>query len=282
METTTSPLEHTPTHGDPEIGAMPYGVPWPGLERADVDPNEVSSGWTFQQWLTHQPGKLERFLRKTSYLWDFFFRMRWYGIENEPQTGPFLFLGNHSSFLDGIWQVRPLKRRVRFMAKSTAFDNKALRAFMIAGGGFPVRRGTGDNYSLELTRRYLEQGDPVGIYMEGTRYRDEDALGKPRSGAARLALEMRVPMFPVVTYGGKPRTTRGKRFKMGGTPKITTLYGEPFDFTTLEPTRENIAYVREAVWAESRRLYDLARELNNTGRPRDWKIPPRERVAGER
>jgi 1-acyl-sn-glycerol-3-phosphate acyltransferase len=133
---------------------------------------------------------------------------------------------------------------------------------MRGGGGFPVRRGTGDVFAMELARRLLRAGRPVVVYPEGTRFRKSAELGPAKRGFARLALELEAPIVPAATWGVKSREVYGRsRWRR---PRATTVYGEPISYEGLEPTRENIDRVRDEVWARVHELYEQARALDAT------------------
>jgi 1-acyl-sn-glycerol-3-phosphate acyltransferase len=68
-------------------------------------------------------------------------------------------------------------------------------------GAFPVRRGEADAEALETTREILRTGGVVVMFPEGTRVENVDALGSPRHGAGRIALETGVPIIPAAISG---------------------------------------------------------------------------------
>jgi 1-acyl-sn-glycerol-3-phosphate acyltransferase len=140
------------------------------------------------------------------------------------------------------------------------FDLPVVRAVMRGGGGFPVRRGAGDVFAMELARRLLRAGRPVVVYPEGTRFRATADLGPAKRGFARLALELGVPVVPAATWGVKSREVYGRsRWRR---PRTTTVYGEPISFAGMEPTLENIDRVRDEVWGRVHELYEQARSLD--------------------
>lgn len=210
----------------------------------------------------------------TERIWDWAFRLRSYGQEHIPESGAFVFVPNHASYLDPFLQVRGQRRLVRFMAKAQLFDLPLIRSIVKSGGGFPVRRGAGDQFAMTLAHRLLEDGQPVCVYAEGTRFRTDAELGPSRSGAARLALSARVPVVPVASWGNKPRAARGESWWPPRLPRVTTLYGPVMHFEHLDETPENVAFVRDAIWREVHRLHDLARELTSRRRrPRTFAVP---------
>ncbi|MCW2924075.1 MAG: 1-acyl-sn-glycerol-3-phosphate acyltransferase [Thermoleophilia bacterium] len=212
------------------------------------------------QWLPLDPRGDRPFRILTSWYWDLVYRLRAYGAEHVPAEGPFLLVPNHSSYTDPFLQVRPQPRTVRFMAKGSLFEYPVVRRIMKAGGAFPVQRGRGDAFAIELSRRILADGQPLVVYPEGTRFRRSLELGPPKRGAARLALEARVPVVPAATWGVKARELYGRpRWRR---PRATVVYGEPMDFTHLEPTPENVDLVRDEIWAKVTELYERARQLD--------------------
>lgn len=240
---------------------------------------QASAEQTFDEaeirsWLAVDAGRNDRIFRVlTVPVWDFIFRLRSYGSEHVPRQGAFLFCANHSSYLDPFLQARGQSRVFRFMTKAQAFDWPVVGRVVRAGGGFPVRRGSGDAFAITLARRMLADGQAVVVYPEGTRYRRDDELGTPRRGAARLALETRVLVVPAATHGAKPRRARGRRGFPWRLPRVTTVYGRPMDFSHLENTPENVDLVRDQIWEEVQRLYALARHTNQLRRrPRSIQI----------
>lgn len=230
------------------------------MARTDTAPRPTYTDADYRPWIDYETGRFDRLLRiLTVWLWDHLYRLRVEGAEHIPESGAFLLVPNHSSYADPFLQARPQRRHLRFMAKSTMFQYPVVRSFMKAGGGFPVRRGQGDVFAMELARRLLDAGRPVVVYPEGTRYRSSLALGPAKRGAARLALEARVPVVPAATWGVKRRELYDRSWWRR--PKTAIVYGEPMDFSHLEPTPENVERVRDEVWARVHELYERARVL---------------------
>ena len=124
------------------------------------------------------------------------------GEENIPAEGPAVVAANHPSYLDPILLSVRVKRPIRFMAWDALFKVPVLGALMRAFGAFPVdvRPGHGRE-AFARAKALIEQGEVVGLFLEGKRSRTgwmEPAL---REGAARLAWETHAPLVPATIAG---------------------------------------------------------------------------------
>jgi 1-acyl-sn-glycerol-3-phosphate acyltransferase len=133
------------------------------------------------------------------------FRLRARGRENLPVTGGYVLACNHISNLDP-WPVGlPLwpRRWLRFMAKSELYWWPA-KYLLDGAGAFPVHRGLGDVEAVETAVRLARDGNVVVMFPEGTRRSKglvKKHVARPRSGAARIALEAGVPLVPCAVAG---------------------------------------------------------------------------------
>jgi 1-acyl-sn-glycerol-3-phosphate acyltransferase len=133
------------------------------------------------------------------------FRLRAHGRANLPASGGYVLACNHISNLDP-WPVGlPLwpRRWLRFMAKAELYWWPA--TYVLDGvGAFPVHRGLADVEAVETAVQLAQEGHVVVMFPEGTR-REKGLVKKhqarPRSGAARIALEAGVPLVPCAVAG---------------------------------------------------------------------------------
>jgi 1-acyl-sn-glycerol-3-phosphate acyltransferase len=214
----------------------------------------------YEPWITHDNSTFVRVVRLlTSWFWDHVYRLEAHGVERLPEAGAFVMTPNHSSYADPFIHVRPIKRLVRFMAKASMFEYPVMRSFMKGGGAFPVRRGKGDVFAMELARRLLRAGEPVVVYPEGTRFRRSFELGPAKRGAFRLALETGVPVVPAASWGVKDRSLYGRR--RWQRPRTVVVYGEPIDTSAFPDTPEGVDALRDTAWSRVQELYDEARVL---------------------
>ncbi|HEY3542866.1 MAG TPA: lysophospholipid acyltransferase family protein [Gaiellaceae bacterium] len=183
------------------------------------------------------------------------YRLSARGLENLPAEGGFVLACNHVSSFDPWPLGIPLwpKRFLRFMAKSELYW-WPLTYVLNGAGAFPVRRGQRDTEAIETAVALVREGHVVAMFPEGTR-RTKGLVKKfearPRSGAARIALEGGVPLVPAAVTG----TDGLLRFR-----KLRIAYGPPVDLDDLR--NEDVANVaHEATDRLMARILELEASL---------------------
>lgn len=152
-------------------------------------------------------------------LWKF----ELHGFDQLPETGPAILCANHVSFLDSAFLIIQAPRNISFVGKSEYLDSWKTRKLFPALGMIPIDRGGGEksNIALDAAEQVLHRGELFGIFPEGTRSRD-GMLYKGKTGAARLALKIGCPIFPVGIVGTKEiQPPDAKLPKLGGHVSIT-------------------------------------------------------------
>jgi 1-acyl-sn-glycerol-3-phosphate acyltransferase len=156
------------------------------------------------------------------------YRLRARGLESLPREGGYVLACNHVSNFDP-WAIGvPLwpKRFLRFMAKSELYW-WPLSLLLNRVGAFPVRRGQQDAEAIATAVRLAQEGNVVAMFPEGTR-RTKGLVkrfeARPRSGAARIALEAGVPLVPVAVKG------TDKLARLG---RLSVAYGAPVEIDDL-------------------------------------------------
>lgn len=131
-------------------------------------------------------------------LWD----VEMSGYDGLPVDGPAILCANHISFFDSALLALTLPRNISFVGKAEYMDSWKTKYVFPAMGMIPIDRSGGEksNAALDTAREVLERGELFGIYPEGTRSRTGD-LYKGRTGAARLALAVGCPIYPVGIVG---------------------------------------------------------------------------------
>lgn len=175
------------------------------------------------------------------------------GRRNIPKTGGAILASNHLSFADSIFLPLMIDRPVSFLAKSDYFTGKGVKGFLTriffkGTGQLPIDRsgGKASEASLNTGLRVLGRGDLLGIYPEGTRSPD-GTLYRGRTGIARMALESKVPVIPVIMVDTDTMMPIGQR--MPRVVRVGVVIGEPIDFSRFEGM-ESDRYILRSVTDE--------------------------------
>jgi 1-acyl-sn-glycerol-3-phosphate acyltransferase len=182
------------------------------------------------------------------------YRLEARGLENLPEGG-YVLAANHISNFDPWPLGVPLwpKRWLRFMAKSELYW-WPMKLVVDGAGAFPVNRGRADTAAIATAVELARDGNIVTMFPEGTR-RAKGLVKKfearPRSGAARIALDAGVPLVPAAVKG----TDHLLRFG-----KLKVAYGKPVDLDDLRDgdPREAAHVATERLMA---RIYELEASL---------------------
>jgi glycerol-3-phosphate dehydrogenase (NAD(P)+) len=173
-----------------------------------------------------------------------YFRLSRIGREHVPDSGGVIFCANHRSFLDPFVIGTITRRPMYYVAKQEIFRNRVAAWFLSALGAFPVNRGAGDQDMLATAKAILERGDAVLMFAEGTRIRP-GALGRPKRGVGRLALETGAPVVPVAVIGTEA-VRKGWRIRPH---KVRIRVGSPLTFPTVEQASPQLAAaVTDRIW----------------------------------
>ena len=188
------------------------------------------------------------------------FRPRAEGVEHVPEAGPAILASNHLSYADWLFLPVTLQRRVTFVAKAEYFTGTGpkgwlKRSFFSGSGQVPIdRSGAGAAEGAMLSaKKVLDAGDLFGIYPEGTRSHD-GKLYRGKTGVARLALEMKVPVIPVAVVGTDVVAPPGKKFGSITSPLVR--FGKPLDFSRYEGM-EGDRYILRSITDEI--MYEIMR-----------------------
>jgi glycerol-3-phosphate dehydrogenase (NAD(P)+) len=173
-----------------------------------------------------------------------YFRLSRIGREHVPESGPVIYCSNHRSFLDPFVIGTIARRPMYYVAKQELFRNRFVAWFVNSLGAFPVVRGAGDQDMLATAKAILERGDSVLIFAEGTRTRP-GALGRPKRGVGRLALETGAPVVPVAVIGSEA-VRKGWRIRPH---KVRIRIGSPLTFPKVEQASPQLAAaVTDRIW----------------------------------
>jgi 1-acyl-sn-glycerol-3-phosphate acyltransferase len=173
-----------------------------------------------------------------------YFRLSRIGREHIPQSGPVIFASNHRSFLDPFVIATIARRPLYYVTKRELFRHRIAAWWLNSLGAFPVDRGTGDAEMITTAKAILARGDAVLIFPEGTRIRP-GALGRPKRGVGRLALESGAPVVPVAVFGTEA-IRKGWRIRPH---KVRIRVGPALTFPRVEQASPQLAAaVTDRIW----------------------------------
>jgi 1-acyl-sn-glycerol-3-phosphate acyltransferase len=171
------------------------------------------------------------------------------GLEWLDADTPYVFMLNHTSFLDGPLLVTVLDRPLRALVKRFVLRVPVLGLGMRWMGYIPLDRegvGEGKTRIARAAALVKEKRYSFLIFPEGTRSWRGDLLPFRRGGFF-LALEAGIPIVPVTTGGAYELMPRGQRYVRKGTVRI--VFHEPVPVTgyTAETLPELMERVRRAI-----------------------------------
>jgi 1-acyl-sn-glycerol-3-phosphate acyltransferase len=182
------------------------------------------------------------------------FRLRSTGKEHIPEGGCVVACNHLSSF--DPWPLgMPLwpQTGLRFMAKSELYWFP-LSKVIDGAGAFPVHRGQHDTLAMETAIQLARDGHAVAMFPEGTRRVKglmKTRQARPRTGAARIALEANVPLVPAAVRG------TDRLLRLG---KLRVAYGAPVDIDDLRG-QEIVEAAQEATTRLMARIAELEASL---------------------
>ena len=125
-----------------------------------------------------------------------------YGKENIPKDGkPFIVMPNHLSNNDPPLVSLALNIPIAYMAKKELFEISFLGWAITMLGAFLVDREKVSKTTIKGAKEILSKGWCLGMFLEGTRSKIPDTLGKPNVGPAYISNLTGVPILPIGIVG---------------------------------------------------------------------------------
>ena len=184
-------------------------------------------------------------------------KRQWQGFEKLESDGEgIIVVTNHISWFDPLTIALVLwnsDRPPRFLAKESVFRVPIMGAVITSAGQIKVYRETAE--AVDAVRDAIaavKDGQCAVVYPEGTITRDPDMWPMSgKTGAARIALATRRPVFPVAMWGPQevmrpyrkefrifPRKTM--RVRVGDPVDLSDFYGREMDADTLHAASDRI------------------------------------------
>jgi 1-acyl-sn-glycerol-3-phosphate acyltransferase len=171
-----------------------------------------------------------------------FIRYDFYGRENIRRGKAYIYVSNHTSFLDlpGIrmtipGEFKPLAKKE--LLKIPIFGWIARGATIIVDRSSSQSR----KKSMDKLKEILTSGISILIFAEGTQNRTKEILQPFHDGAFRIAVDTQQPILPMVVIGAGKLMPPGTINLRPG--RIRIIVGKEIETTGL--TTENVAALKQ-------------------------------------
>ena len=145
------------------------------------------------------------------------------------------------------------------MAKVEAHRVPGLGSLIRSFGAFPVRRGESDREAVRTMRRIVAEGNPLGLFAEGTRQLSGHP-GPVQPGAAMVAIQEGVPIVPAAIHGSQT-------WAPGNFHPVSLAWGMPMRFDGVPRGGKGYKEASALLEAEIRRLWEWLVDVHRLGRP---------------
>jgi 1-acyl-sn-glycerol-3-phosphate acyltransferase len=167
-----------------------------------------------------------------------FIRYKFYGQEHFRKGQAYIYVSNHTSFLDipGLTMLLPVQFRPlakKELLKIPIFGWIARSAAIIVDRSSPESR----KRSIDRLKAFLKSGISILIFAEGTQNRSKDILQPFKDGAFRIAVDTQQPVLPIVVLGAGPLMPPGTINLKPGLIRIYVGKEIPTDGLTIQDVR---------------------------------------------
>jgi len=227
---------------EPEIGAQTTIVDIEKMiEQRKGTAARVIHGlrWSAKKWVRYI-GQVIQTVVHVFFL-SFFVKLKVENLENLPKD-PILLMPNHRSYADAALVLKALPRKHRrYMALAAAVDVLYTKYRFIAplvelayhSFRFPRTEQENVRPGLEYAGRLIDSGYSIMVFPEGAMNTQSKGLLQLKRGAGLMAIEMGVPVIPVIIKGIDDIIPAGLIIprKRG---EVTIKFGKPLKFRPSE------------------------------------------------
>ena len=167
-----------------------------------------------------------------------FFRVRFFGRNHLPESGPVLVVSNHQSHFDPPLIAAGLRRRLNFLARKSLFKFKPFGWLIDMLDAIPLEiDGIGFEGIKESLKR-LRNGEIILIFPEGARTWDGEIVPYLK-GALTLGFRSKATILPTAIDGCFDAWPRMNRIPwLFGAGPIRVVHGEPMSFDAYQHLTE--------------------------------------------
>lgn len=158
-----------------------------------------------------------------------FIRYEFYGRENFRKGQAYIYVSNHTSFLDIPGMCLIIPGEFRALAKKELLKIPVF-GWIAQSATVVVDRSSGESRkkSMDKLKKILLDGISILIFAEGTQNRTKEILQTFKEGAFRIAIDTQQPVLPLVVVGAGPLMPPGTiklkpgKIKIIVSPEIST------------------------------------------------------------
>ena len=168
-----------------------------------------------------------------------FYRLEIEGDESLPREKAFVLLPKHQCWQDIPIIALATPRPLYYIAKHELFKNRFAGWFLKSLGGIPLNREQPlkSRGSIRAMIEFLENGEGVVVFPEGTYYKNK--MGSGKTGMVRLLVSrLSFPLIPVGVNYSRRGVRILVRVRFG---KPIYPYGETVPNSTLDTVMKQIA-----------------------------------------
>ncbi len=185
-----------------------------------------------------------------------FYRVRFFGRENMPDSGGVVVVSNHQSHFDPPLIAVGLRRRLNFLARKTLFKFKPFAQLIDLLDAIPLELDGIGFEGVKQSLKRLRGGEMVLIFPEGARTWDGE-IAPFRVGALTLAQRSRSAILPVAIDGCFDAWPRQNKIP-NPFGRIRVVYGKVIPFEEFQNMNEE--QLRGMV---AQRVHELHAELKS-------------------
>jgi len=152
------------------------------------------------------------------------FRLKVSESSNIPETGPFIVVANHSSFLDGFILTAIVNPKITFISAAYLFRKPFVGSVLKGLGAIPNQNNGSSIKLIRKAIKVLQTGGVLGIFPSGKITNGKDDFST-KSGAAYLAVKTVVPIIPMKIKGANKALPLGAKFPR--LKKLEVQIGKP-------------------------------------------------------
>jgi len=165
------------------------------------------------------------------------------GLENLPEQGPLLVVGNHFHFLDTLAPIHSTRWPLEFIGDLVMPNAPpVLRIFPNSWQTLKIQQGAPNIEALQASQAVLAQNGVLVIFPEG--HVHDGPLQPALPGAAYMALRTGAPILPMGTISDNDwqliKTITEKKRRLRIFTQIGEVFGPIETSNSQRPTREEI------------------------------------------